>query len=73
MLMPLQRAVLKYHSAKMEEVNRIVDDLWKKTYKGTDVDTILIRSEAEAARGNRLYNYRVSSLYFSRLIAWHII
>ncbi|KAJ6261749.1 DNA repair protein rad50 [Drechslerella dactyloides] len=56
------RAVMKYHSLKMEEVNRIIDDLWKKTYKGTDVDTILIRSEQENAKGNRLYNYRVCML-----------
>ncbi|KAK6539287.1 DNA repair protein rad50 [Orbilia ellipsospora] len=58
----LDKAVMKYHSLKMEEVNRIIDDLWKKTYKGTDVDTILIRSEQENAKGNRLYNYRVCML-----------
>ncbi|EGX48465.1 hypothetical protein AOL_s00080g94 [Orbilia oligospora ATCC 24927] len=60
--MALDKAVMKYHSLKMEEVNRIIDDLWKKTYKGTDVDTILIRSEQENAKGNRLYNYRVCML-----------
>ena len=43
----------------MEEVNRIIDELWKKTYQGTDVDTILIRSDDENAKGNRSYNYRV--------------
>ena len=43
----------------MEEVNRIIDELWKKTYQGTDVDTILIRSDDENAQGNRSYNYRV--------------
>ena len=50
---------MKYHSIKMEEVNRIIEELWKKTYQGTDVDTILIRSDNEAAKGNRSYNYRV--------------
>ncbi|KAK6340190.1 DNA repair protein rad50 [Orbilia blumenaviensis] len=60
--MALDKAVMRYHSLKMEEVNRIIDDLWKKTYKGTDVDTILIRSEQENAKGNRLYNYRVCML-----------
>lgn len=46
---------------KMEEINRIIDELWKATYRGTDVDTIMIRSEAENTRGNRNYNYRVKS------------
>ena len=50
---------MKYHSIKMEEINRIIEELWKKTYQGTDVDTILIRSDNEAAKGNRSYNYRV--------------
>merc|ERR1712144_142023 len=43
----------------MEEINAIIGELWQKTYKGTDVDTILIRSDNENARGNRSYNYRV--------------
>ena len=44
---------------KMEEINSIIDELWKATYRGTDVDTIMIRSEAENTKGNRNYNYRV--------------
>ncbi|RPB25275.1 P-loop containing nucleoside triphosphate hydrolase protein [Terfezia boudieri ATCC MYA-4762] len=55
----LDMAVMKYHSMKMEEINRIIDELWKATYRGTDVDTIMIRSEAENTKGNRNYNYRV--------------
>lgn len=55
----LDNAIMTYHSMKMEEINRIIDELWKKTYTGTDVDTILIRSDNENARGNRSYNYRV--------------
>ena len=57
-LMPF-RAIMKYHSIKMEEINRIVEELWKRTYQGTDVDTILIRSDNETGKGNRSYNYRV--------------
>lgn len=53
------RAIMKYHSLKMEEINRIIEELWKSTYRGTDVDTILIRSDTESAKGNRSYNYRV--------------
>jgi len=50
---------MRYHSLKMEEINRIIEELWKSTYRGTDVDTILIRSDNENAKGNRSYNYRV--------------
>ena len=50
---------MRFHSIKMEEINRIIEELWRKTYQGTDVDSILIRSDNESARGNRSYNYRV--------------
>lgn len=55
----LDKAIMKYHSIKMEEINRIIEELWKRTYQGTDVDTISIRSDNETAKGNRSYNYRV--------------
>lgn len=55
----LDSAIMKYHSLKMEEINSIIDELWKKTYTGTDIDTIIIRSDQENSRGNRTYNYRV--------------
>ena len=50
---------MKYHGVKMEEINRLIEELWRKTYQGTDVDTILIRSDNETGKGNRSYNYRV--------------
>ncbi|KAF4539708.1 putative dna repair protein rad50 protein [Lasiodiplodia theobromae] len=55
----LDKAVVKYHSLKLEEINRIIEELWKKTYQGTDVDTIMIRSENETTSKQRSYNYRV--------------
>ncbi|KAJ5706827.1 hypothetical protein N7488_006628 [Penicillium malachiteum] len=55
----LDKAIMRYHGLKMEEINAIVSELWQKTYRGTDVDTILIRSDNENAKGNRSYNYRV--------------
>ena len=55
----LDKAIMKYHSLKMEEINRIIEELWRKTYQGTDVDTILIRSETENVKSNKSYNYRV--------------
>ncbi|EXJ87318.1 DNA repair protein RAD50 [Capronia epimyces CBS 606.96] len=55
----LDKAIMKYHSLKMEEINSIIEELWRKTYKGTDVDTLMIRADNESGRGNRSYNYRV--------------
>jgi len=58
----LDKAIMKFHSLKMEEINRIIDELWKRTYRGTDVDTILIRSDNETGKGTKSYNYRVCML-----------
>ncbi|KAG9653261.1 hypothetical protein KCU64_g8009, partial [Aureobasidium melanogenum] len=55
----LDKAIMRYHALKMEEINRIIEELWKKTYRGTDVDSILIRSDNENLKGNKSYNYRV--------------
>ena len=55
----LDKAIMKFHSIKMEEINKIIADLWRETYQGTDVDRILIKSESEVARGNKTHNYRV--------------
>lgn len=55
----LDKAIMEYHKRKMEDINRIAGELWQSTYQGTDIDTILIRSDAENSRGNRSYNYRV--------------
>ncbi|KAI9769867.1 MAG: DNA repair protein rad50 [Candelina submexicana] len=56
----LDKAIMRYHSLKMEEINRIVEELWKKTYQGTDVDTVMIRSDTDGAKGKSSYNYRVT-------------
>ncbi|KAH6692583.1 AAA domain-containing protein [Plectosphaerella plurivora] len=53
----LDKAIMQYHTIKMAEVNRIASELWQTTYQGTDIDTILIRSESEGGKGT--YNYRV--------------
>ncbi|KAF2736526.1 hypothetical protein EJ04DRAFT_562390 [Polyplosphaeria fusca] len=57
----LDNAVMKFHGHKMEEINRIIDELWRQAYQGTDVDTVRIRSDNDSsnARSNRIYNYRV--------------
>lgn len=55
----LDKAIMKFHTMKMEQINAIIDELWRKTYQGTDVDTVMIRSESETVRANKSYNYRV--------------
>ncbi|XP_077865420.1 DNA repair protein RAD50.L-like [Saccoglossus kowalevskii] len=61
----LDRAVIKYHHTKMDEINQIMKELWKSTYKGNDIDAIEIRSDEEDGGGaykRRNYNYRVVML-----------
>ncbi|KAF7188457.1 DNA repair protein RAD50 [Pseudocercospora fuligena] len=55
----LDKAIMQYHTMKMEQINGIIDELWRKTYMGTDVDTIMIRSENETVKSTKNYNYRV--------------
>ncbi|CCC66637.1 hypothetical protein NCAS_0A00770 [Naumovozyma castellii] len=56
----LDSAIMRYHGLKMQDINRIIDELWKRTYSGTDIDTIKIRSDevSSTVRG-KSYNYRV--------------
>ncbi|KAJ4357220.1 DNA repair protein rad50 [Didymosphaeria variabile] len=55
----LEQAILKFHTIKMDEINKIIDELWRNAYQGTDVDTVRIRSDNEGGARNRTYNYRV--------------
>lgn len=58
----LEKAVQSYHQEKIALINRISADLWRQTYRGSDIDAVHIRSEAETssvATGRRSYNYRV--------------
>lgn len=54
----LDKAIMQYHTLKMEEINRIIAELWRNAYQGTDVDSIRIASDSDG-KGNRTYNYRV--------------
>ncbi|PVU93816.1 hypothetical protein BB561_003017 [Smittium simulii] len=55
----LDNAIMQYHSLKMQEINKIIRELWVNTYTANDIDTIEIRSESETTKANRSYNYRV--------------
>lgn len=58
----LDRAIMSYHNLKMTEINKIIRDLWRNTYRGNDIETIEIRSDEEdgsVMKARRNYNYRV--------------
>ncbi|GME86433.1 unnamed protein product [Ambrosiozyma monospora] len=55
--------VMKFHQYKMKQINRTIDELWKKTYMGNDIETIQIRADQSTTKKadstTRSYNYRV--------------
>ncbi|CBZ28415.1 RAD50 DNA repair-like protein [Leishmania mexicana MHOM/GT/2001/U1103] len=58
----LEKAVQSYHQEKIAQINQIIAELWRQTYRGSDVDTVEIRSETEGTTttaARRSYNYRV--------------
>ena len=60
----LDSAIMQYHSVKMAEINDNLKHLWNRTYQGTDIDSILIKSDSDEPKSStavrRNYNYRVS-------------
>lgn len=38
-------AIMQFHRQKMEQINKIIRELWKTTYQGTDIDYIEIKTE----------------------------
>mmetsp|Transcript_1060 Transcript_1060/g.3363 ORF Transcript_1060/g.3363 Transcript_1060/m.3363 type:complete len:635 (+) Transcript_1060:589-2493(+) len=57
----LDRSLIRFHQTKMEEINRSTKELWNRTYKGSDIDGIEIKSEHEGYTdaGLRKHSYRV--------------
>jgi len=69
----LDKALMKFHSMKMAEINKTIKELWQKVYRGRDIDYVAIRSDSDesgdggdsamdsstAGRALRSYNYRV--------------
>lgn len=59
----LDKTILTYHRQKMDEINKIIQELWRNTYRGNDIETIEIQSDEDggggAAKTRRTYNYRV--------------
>lgn len=56
----LDKALQRYHSIKIGEINNIIRDLWSLTYKGEDINKIeIISGQESGSRASRSYNYRV--------------
>ena len=56
----LDKALLRYHGMKIEEINKIIQELWTLTYKGEDIASIRLTSDQESgSKATRSYNYRV--------------
>ncbi|DBB04466.1 hypothetical protein WJX77_008210 [Trebouxia sp. C0004] len=53
----LEKALLAFHTTKMSDINKIIKELWQKTYRNQDIDYIQVKADAES--GQRSYNYRV--------------
>ncbi|KAG9136172.1 hypothetical protein Leryth_003783 [Lithospermum erythrorhizon] len=54
----LDKALMRFHAMKMEEINKIIRELWQQTYRGQDIDYICIHSDSAGA-GTRSYSYKV--------------
>lgn len=54
---------MRFHSMKMEEINKIIRELWQQTYRGQDIDYISIHSDSDGA-GTRSYSYKVNMIFF---------
>ncbi|CAH9120879.1 unnamed protein product [Cuscuta epithymum] len=54
----LDKALMRFHTMKMEEINKIIRELWQQTYRGQDIDYISIHSDSEVY-GTRSYSYKL--------------
>ncbi|GER39775.1 DNA repair protein RAD50 [Striga asiatica] len=62
----LDKALMRFHTIKMEEINKIIRELWQQTYRGQDIDYISIHSDSDGA-GTRSYSYKVLASLIIRL------
>lgn len=37
------QALMRYHQMKVDEINAVIHELWSQTYKGHDIDDVLIK------------------------------
>ncbi|XP_072949132.1 DNA repair protein RAD50-like [Epargyreus clarus] len=57
----LEKCLMEFHREKMENINLIIRQMWRKIYRGNDIDYIEIKTEGgmTADSERRKYDYRV--------------
>jgi DNA repair protein RAD50 len=70
----LDRALMRFHSEKIAEINRIIKELWQVTYQSSDIDAIMVKADdgtpararpkaaAPTSTTRKSYNYRLVML-----------
>ena len=43
----------------MSEINKLIHDIWKITYQGIDIRTIILKSDLEKKSKKKSFNYRI--------------
>jgi len=59
----LDQALMKFHSMKIDEINKRIKELWQVIYRGKDIDLVELRAEpketASETAASKQYSYRV--------------
>jgi DNA repair protein RAD50 len=61
----LNQSVINFHKERMEEVNRIIRELWVSIYKGSDIDYIEIKTESDDKQTGEHRQTHLKINYFS--------
>ncbi|KAG7234852.1 hypothetical protein INR49_003873 [Caranx melampygus] len=64
----LDQTIMKFHSMKMDEINKIIRDLWRSTYRGQDIEYVEIRSDVDE---NSIIKSRSRQRNFQLLVITH--
>jgi len=60
----LEWSIMRFHRERMDQINKIIRELWRATYKGNDIEYIEVKTEdadslTGADRVRKKYNYSV--------------
>ena len=55
----LGSSIIKYHQQKIFQINSLISKLWSETYKGNDIETILICADVDNSSKKTSFNYRI--------------
>jgi len=55
----LDRALVKFHTLKMEQINQCLKEYWQNTYQGDDIAYIEIKTDIDDSNNRRSHNYRL--------------